>query len=98
MSGTGSLLGVVVGALAVNFLEQPLVLSLGSLGTLSIGGWWPDLDRSWRAIIACPILLAGIFLPRAVYELFRLAQWSVHKAFTGTKKPAPVLEKAKVMT
>jgi urea transport system permease protein len=48
-AGPGALLGVLIGVLAVNYLEQ-----------------WLGLTKAQRAIVACPVILLGVFLPRVV--------------------------------
>jgi urea transport system permease protein len=46
-AGRGALLGVLAGAIAVNYLEQAFGLS-----------------KAGRAVLACPVILLGVFLPR----------------------------------
>jgi ABC-type branched-subunit amino acid transport system permease subunit len=79
MAGTGALLGVLAGALAVNYLEQ-----------------WLDLTKAQRAVVACPVILLGVFLPRAL-EL--VGQWTLRGMQTilparQGKSPSPLEEDA----
>jgi urea transport system permease protein len=55
VAGPGALLGVLIGVLVVNYLEQAL-----------------GLTKAQRAVAACPVIVLGVFLPRAVSLLLQL--------------------------
>jgi urea ABC transporter permease protein UrtC len=48
-AGAGALLGVLIGVMSVNYLEEYL-----------------GLTKAQRAIVACPVILLGVFLPKAI--------------------------------
>jgi urea transport system permease protein len=70
VAGRGALLGVVAGAVSVNYLEQIL-----------------GLTKAQRALLALPVILLGVFLPRLLALPVELAMRRIRKK---GKAPATV--------
>jgi urea ABC transporter permease protein UrtC len=79
VAGPGALFGVLLGALAINFLEQAF-----------------DLTKAQRAIVSCPVILLGVFLPRAVALSCWIMFRGIRNVLNGwrSKQAAPFEESA----